>query len=269
VEDYLTALFPDQRGAGLTESAPQDASGVFIDLHSYGKLILWPWSFTAQAAPNSSALRSLGKKLAYFNEYEPMQSYGLYPTDGTTEDFAYGELGLASYTVEVGNGFFESCEDFENTLLPRNQAALLYALKAARLPYQIPSGPDIVKLEITPIWIQPGAEIQIRARIDDARFFDGLIDPDEIEPIQAIQAGEAFLDTPPWITNTVPTTFSLEQKMELSINPWNGFLEQSKPKVWQRDATFSTFTDKIRLETGEPSGLALWISGKNSCSFLG
>ena len=209
IQEYLRFLFPDQREPGITEPAQQDASGIFIDLHSYGKLVLWPWGFTAQAAPNSNPLRTLGKKLAYFNEYEPMQSYGLYPTDGTTEDFAYGELGLASYIIEVGSSFFVSCTNFENIIFPSNQAALLYALKAVRLPYQIPSGPEVVQLEISPGWSQPGTEIQIRAQIDDARFFDGVFDPDEIEPIQAIQAVEAFVDVPPWITTTAPMPITL------------------------------------------------------------
>ena len=55
-------------------------------------------------APNGTALQTLGRKFAYFNNYEPMQSIGLYPTDGTTEDFAYGELGLAAAKLRDGRG---------------------------------------------------------------------------------------------------------------------------------------------------------------------
>ena len=57
---------------------------------------LWPWGFTSTVAPNGTALQTLGRRSAYFNGYTPQQSIGLYPTDGTTIDFAYGDLGVAS-----------------------------------------------------------------------------------------------------------------------------------------------------------------------------
>ncbi len=52
---------------------------------------------------NDAALQTLGRRLAYFNGYTPQQSIGLYPTDGTTVDFAYGDLGVAAYTFELGD----------------------------------------------------------------------------------------------------------------------------------------------------------------------
>lgn len=57
-----------------------------------------------------------------------------YPTDGTTDDFAYGELGLAAYTFELGTSFFQSCSYFENNLVTWNIPALVYAAKAAQAP---------------------------------------------------------------------------------------------------------------------------------------
>ena len=48
---------------------------------------------------------TLGRKLAYWNGYTPEQAIGLYPTDGTTTDFVYGELGIAAYTFELGTAF--------------------------------------------------------------------------------------------------------------------------------------------------------------------
>ena len=66
-------------------------------------------------APNGPALQTLGRKFAYFNNYTPEQAIGLYPTDGTTDDFGYGDLGVASYTFELGTAFFQDCSTFENT----------------------------------------------------------------------------------------------------------------------------------------------------------
>ncbi|NIV31744.1 MAG: peptidase M14, partial [Anaerolineae bacterium] len=80
-------------------------------------------------------LETLGRKFGYFNGYEVCQSGEpgcIYATTGTTDDWAYGELGLAAYTFELGTAFFQGCSYFEGTILPRNLPALLYAFKAAR-----------------------------------------------------------------------------------------------------------------------------------------
>ena len=94
MESYVRSLWPDRRGPAKTDPAPADTSGIHIDLHSYSELVLWPWGDTNQPAPNGPALQTLGRKFAFFNGYAPQQSIGLYPTDGTTDDFAYGELGV-------------------------------------------------------------------------------------------------------------------------------------------------------------------------------
>ena len=86
---------------------------MFLDIHSHGRLILWPWGHIDEAAPNGTALQTLGRKLAFFNDHTPLLGYGLYPTSGTTEDYGYGVLGRASFTYELGTTFFEACSDFK------------------------------------------------------------------------------------------------------------------------------------------------------------
>ena len=146
VQNYLLSIFPDQRDASLSSPAPATATGVYIDLHSYSQLVLWPWGFTTSVAPNSTALQTLGRKFAYFNSYTPEQAVSLYATDGTTDDFAYGNLGVAAYTFEMGTAFFQACSTFENTIYPTNLNALIYAAKVVRTPYQTPAGPDALSL---------------------------------------------------------------------------------------------------------------------------
>ncbi|MBK9052151.1 MAG: hypothetical protein IPL78_14945 [Chloroflexi bacterium] len=115
VVNYVNSQFPDQRLAAendFTTPAFITATGVFMDIHSSGQLVLWPWGFTNQPTGNGAQLQSLGRKFAYFNNSLPQQAIGLYATDGTTDDFAYGELGLAAYTFELGSQFFQSCDLF-------------------------------------------------------------------------------------------------------------------------------------------------------------
>ncbi|MCZ7652110.1 MAG: M14 family zinc carboxypeptidase [Thermoanaerobaculia bacterium] len=199
IQAYMRAIFPDQRGSGLTDPAPADATGVYLDLHSYSELVLWPWGFTSTVAPNGPALRTLGRKFAWFNGYEPDQAIGLYPTDGTTDDFGYGDLGIAAYTFELGTMFFQSCSVFEGTILPDNLPALRYAAKAARTPYLTPSGPDVVGLAVTPSPVAPGETATVTATLDDTRFST----VNGAEPTQAIAAGGLFVGTPPWQAGAV------------------------------------------------------------------
>ncbi len=196
VQDYVRAQFPDQRLDDLTSAAPITATGIFLDLHSYSELVLWPWGFTADPPPNSAGLQTLGRKFAYFNGYTPEQAMTLYPTDGTTDDFAYGKLGVAAYTFELGTAFFQSCSVFESTILPKNLPALLYAAKAARAPYLTPSGPEALDITVVLSGTLLGPGARISAVIDDTRYSQR----NGLEPSQPIAAAEYTIDVPPWAT---------------------------------------------------------------------
>jgi carboxypeptidase T len=210
IQNYLRAQFPDQRDDPVTSAAPITSTGVFIDLHSYGKQVLWPWGFTTDPAPNGDALQTLGRKFSYFNQYQPGQaSNELYLTDGDSDGFAYGDLGLAGYTFEVGDVFFEECSSFQNYIIPDNIPALLYAAKTARFPYMSPSGPDIYNITALPNDVPSGYSIQIQATIDDSHYKNNIDATHFPEPTQIIYAAEYYIDTPPWITSTTPISFSM------------------------------------------------------------
>lgn len=201
IEAYLRSNFEDQRGNALDEPAPSDAQGVFLDLHSYGRLVLWPWGFVGAEAPNGRELKTLARKLAFYNQYEPIQAYDLYTTDGTTDDFAYGELGIAAFTFEIGSNFYEQCSVFENFLLPENLPALIYAAKAARAPYQVAAGPDVVGLVLSANNVLQGSSVTISATFDDRGYF---LDADNPEPVQNIAGGSIYIGIPPWNPESDP-----------------------------------------------------------------
>ncbi len=186
IQNYAASIFPDQRGPNTTDAAPANTSGIFVTLHSYSQLVLWPWGNRSSVAPNGTALQTLGRKFAFFNNYTPQQSIGLYPTSGTSDDYVYGTLGIASYTFELGTSFFQPCSDFTNTILPNNLDALLYAIRVARAPYQLPAGPDALSLAIS------GGTLS--ATINDTRFNNS----NGTEATQNIAAAEYYVDTPPW-----------------------------------------------------------------------
>ena len=208
VVSYVTSQFPDQRLApenDFTTPAFITTTGVFMDIHSSGQLVLWPWGFTNQPSGNGTQLQTLGRKFAYFNSSFPEQAIGLYPTDGTTDDFAYGELGLAAYTFELGTSFFQSCSYFENNLVTWNIPALVYAAKAAQAPYRTPAGPDALNVATSAMTVTGGTVVTLTATMNDTRYSNS----NGTEPVQNIAAASYYLDTPPWITTTTPIPYPM------------------------------------------------------------
>lgn len=199
LEAWVGRIFADLRGPNDSDPAPDTTPGVFITLHSYSNLVLWPYGWTYDPAPNDADLARLGKKFASYNNYTAQQSTDLYPTSGTTDDWAYGELGVASYTFEIGPqsgacaGFFPafSCLDGGSggNFWGRNLPALLYAAKVARTPYQLGRGPDALNVAA----IQDGATFTVTASINDLKNGN-----------QAIAAAEVYVDTPPWRAGATP-----------------------------------------------------------------
>ncbi len=199
IQNYMLSQFPDQRPSDITLPAPSDATGIFIDVHSYSELVLWPWGHTSSPAPNGPALRTFGRKLAYFNDYRPQQSNELYATDGTSDDFAYGELGVVGFTFELGTAFFQNCATFESAILPDNLNALLYAAKVARTPYLTPAGPDVHDIQLAQAAVEPGDMLMVEAMTTDERFNQS----NGAEPTQNLMAARAFVNTPPWEAGAV------------------------------------------------------------------
>jgi len=197
IRDYMLSLFPDQRGTG---AAPATTTGIFLDLHTYGGYVLWPWGYTTSASPNDAQLQTLGRKFAYFNGYRPGQTgQDLYTCSGVTNDFAYGELGIAAYTFEMGTAFFQACTTFESTIAPTNLNALLYASKVVRTPYMTPLGPDALSLALTDSVVFAGETPTLTATINDTRFNQNY----GSEPVQPITGAEYYIDTPPWLPGAV------------------------------------------------------------------
>ncbi|MEK8032167.1 M14 family metallopeptidase [Ideonella sp. DXS29W] len=204
VEDYARSLWPDRRGPNQNDPAPADTSGMHLDVHSYSELVLWPWGHVKQAAPNGTAMQTLGRKLAYFNGYTPEQSIGLYPTDGTSDDIPYGELGVPAMTFEIGTSFFQSCSSFESNIKPKNLPALMYAAKVLRTPYLTPAGPDVTKLKLSASGVTAGTPVTLTATVTDTRFNNSK----GAEPTQNIAAVEAYIDVPPWMPGSQAVALS-------------------------------------------------------------
>lgn len=201
VEAYVRSLFQDRRGPSDTDAAPVDTQGLHLDIHSYSELMLWPWGHTNTAAPNGTALQTLGRKLAFWNGYTPEQSIGLYPTDGTSDSISYGELGVPHYTYELGTAFFQACSTYENTIKPDNLPSLEYASKILRAPYLMPAGPEVYNVSLDGSKnqnVEMGTQVNLAATANDARYENG----NGTEPSQNVTEAEYYIDVLPWETGS-------------------------------------------------------------------
>jgi hypothetical protein len=197
VDTYIKTLFTDNRGPGLNDAAPADTTGLYLDIHNVASLILWPYGFSdnAQQAPNHAGLQTLGRKFAWYNGYRPEQSNSsLGGADGASDDNAYGQLGVAAYTFELGgSGFFTSCTTFENSIFPDNLKALVYAAKVAKTPYISASGPDIENIGLSANDVAQGTVITVTGTATDLHFNNG----NGTEATQNISSVAVFVDELP------------------------------------------------------------------------
>lgn len=75
--EYAASIFPTGQRKGSVQFSEANyntpfskySQGVFIDVHSHGQYVGWPWGFTNQRTPNDEGLGTLGRKLASFNGY--------------------------------------------------------------------------------------------------------------------------------------------------------------------------------------------------------
>jgi hypothetical protein len=175
---------------------PAPVTGMFIDLHSYNQVVLWPWAYSGTPPHDAAALQTFGRRMAYFNGYKPEQWYSMYAADGTTDDALYALLGVPSYTIELGVSFFESCDTFQTSTLGKNLATLRYAARNLARPYEMPSGPDTTAVSLSASSVTAGTPLVVTATVDDSLFNQS----NGTEPVQAITGARAYLDSRPWLS---------------------------------------------------------------------
>ena len=107
-----------------------------ISFHSYGELILWPWSYDYEVAADDKALGDMARSMAKLNGYAPKKSSDLYPSSGDFDDYMYGECGIASFTFELATVFIPS-ESKIKGICDKNVKSLLWFIKNCSDPFPV------------------------------------------------------------------------------------------------------------------------------------
>jgi len=123
-----------------------------MDVHNYGELILWPWGYIPEPTPDSETYWEVGSAMQslIYDVHGHTYAIGpgeIYSTNGASNDWGYGELGMLSLCYElrpVGYPYFELPAD---EIIPNNEEitpANLYLLGfdwvRAAMRYSFPGG---------------------------------------------------------------------------------------------------------------------------------
>ena len=223
---YLRQIFPDQRaenpGIDLTTPVSLDATGIYMDVHSNAGTTWWPWgNVNGVLAPNATQLQTLGRKISYYNGLTPEQSNAGGAIGGATDDFTFGTLGVAAFTIEMdGNDFWPSCTTYVNTLLQPTLDGFFVASKLARAPYRWAAGPELINVSATPTPVSSTGTVTIRARAEDARFNNTV----GTEPAQAVTSVALYL-LPPWQAGVTPVAQLQPTDGAFNTNAENAFVD--------------------------------------------
>jgi carboxypeptidase T len=205
ITSKVRALIADQRGPNDNDPAPITTTGIFMDMHSNARLTLYPWGQTFDPAPNSTDLRNIAKHMSApslgGNGYHMEQSVGLYPTDGASDDWEYGELGGPGFTIELASGgSFMPPYTAVETDWNANRNALIHMSKISRMPYLMTRGPDTNLVSATPMTVTQGTPANLTSTIN---YNWAHTDPVETNSyLQNVAAAEYYIDTPPWAGGT-------------------------------------------------------------------
>lgn len=207
IVNKIRTLVPDQRGPGDPDPAPITATGVYQNIHTNARVNLYTWGWTSTQMPNYAETRNIGAHMAAPNAGGNGYPYGsiieeLYPVDGGSIDWAYGELGMLAFSTELGGSDFlvsYSCIDNPGCgstqgLWPENRGMLLYLAKIARTPYLTSHGPDANTVVTNPPSVPQGLPSQLTASINFAWTGNSFS--------QNVGAAEYYIDTPPWAGGT-------------------------------------------------------------------
>ena len=101
-----------------------------LDMHAYGEMFFWPVGYSDKDVPEVAVFKEMYKNTFQGINYEGGTSMGLlYPTTGTTDDYAYVKHNAFGLGMEVGQSFRPSSQDVEG-MWSKLKPGLLYLLKA-------------------------------------------------------------------------------------------------------------------------------------------
>jgi murein tripeptide amidase MpaA len=123
-----------------------------VSYHSYANLILWPWGYDQLYTPDDDIFAQIGDSIHALNGYAPGPAWTLYPVNGGSDDWDYGEQTTKQktfpLTIEVGSqddDFWPPASRIA-PLVAENLAPNLFLVRIAGDIYSLraPSAPRLI-----------------------------------------------------------------------------------------------------------------------------
>ena len=150
--DYRgTGAFSEPETQHMRDFISDHEFTITINYHSYSNLILWPWGFEEIVTPENDLFVIMGDSMAAYNGYAPGPSHTLYVTNGSSDDWGYGEQQAKNknyaFTLEIGgyaDGFWPELDRIEplvaenlGPVMPPNQPLVVVGDTVDAASYEV------------------------------------------------------------------------------------------------------------------------------------
>jgi hypothetical protein len=105
-----------------------------LNYHAYGNVFIYPWGYTEEINPDIGAFQNYGELFTLDNRFKigtSVETVG-YPTNGSSDDWMYGDHGVFAMTPEVGEDFWPH----QSQIIELAQSSLKNNIAMAHLPLE-------------------------------------------------------------------------------------------------------------------------------------
>lgn len=170
-EDYRgTGPFSEPESQAMRDFIESRNFIITVSYHSYSNLVLWPWGYDYLYTPDEPIFSYMGDSIAAMNGYMASPGWALYPTNGTTDDWGYGEQVTKNknlaLTFEVGgssDGFWPDPTRIPDLVLENLSPNIFLAQIAGDIYQKIPPLQPDLFVDVT----SPTTGYQIDWTLDD------------------------------------------------------------------------------------------------------
>lgn len=122
-----TAPYSEPEARNIRWSFLRRAPITAITHHTSGEIMLHPWGRDPDShrSRDWQVMNEIGLAMAESNGYEPKQSFGLYPTSGTSRDWGHAATSTLIWTFEHGQEFHGPYADTIPAMYEKNRGAFL------------------------------------------------------------------------------------------------------------------------------------------------
>lgn len=250
------AEFSEPESRAIRQFVEERDIRVALNYHAYGNYFLYPWGYTEDENPELTLFQNYGELMALDNGFDigtSVETVG-YPTNGSSDDWMYGEHNIYAMTPEVGHaddGFWPH----RSEIIPLSQASLKNNLALAHLPHQFALATEINR----DFFIGRDGSLDIRVKRYGSSLGDMVLTVLSLSPELTVEGTFHMLDIDVFEEQTASLDYSLDatakggEAYSFVIVLDNGFFEY-------RDTITKIFAGEILAFEEDGEALTEWTA---------